>query len=175
MNTGLKCPQCGQADKIQKVSAVYTSGVSSVGYKTFLPPPPKSDLPPVLVSREGASFTALAKRLAPPPKPTWSDAGANTCLGVLSVIAILGVSLALFSIEGAGMILGPLAGIVGFILYAKWVAAQTPRHKELTSNWEEALAKWNALYYCARDDVVFNPSEGVPMPLAHMAEYIHRS
>jgi hypothetical protein len=45
-------------------------------------------------------------------------------------------------------------------------------NEQVVKNHETALTRWNALYYCSRDDCVFIPGEGTSAPLAKMKEYL---
>jgi hypothetical protein len=40
--------------------------------------------------------------------------------------------------------------------------------------WEMAIVRWYELYYCARDDGVFDPDEGVFVPIEEMMDYLYR-
>lgn len=38
---------------------------------------------------------------------------------------------------------------------------------------KRARAKWKQLYYCSRDDIVFNPDEHTLMPIQSLQAYIY--
>ena len=40
-------------------------------------------------------------------------------------------------------------------------------------NWQQAYARWEKLYYCGRDDVIFIPGEKTSAPVADMMVYVH--
>jgi len=40
------------------------------------------------------------------------------------------------------------------------------------SKWQKAMDRWDALYYCHRDDCVFIPEEGTYAPLTKMKDYL---
>lgn len=42
----------------------------------------------------------------------------------------------------------------------------------LIEDWENATARWNKLYYCQRDDVVFIPGEGTSAPIEATKSYL---
>jgi hypothetical protein len=46
-------------------------------------------------------------------------------------------------------------------------AAQMPK-------WELAMTRWNKLYYCARDDGVFDPDERTFIEVEQMMNYLYR-
>ena len=60
------------------------------------------------------------------------------------------------------------------------------RNKNIFQNWQEtnqrimqnyqnAVDRWNALYYCHRDDCVFIPEEGSSAPLESMKDYLFQA
>ncbi len=40
--------------------------------------------------------------------------------------------------------------------------------------WEMAMVRWNNLYYCARDDGIFDPEENIFVSTNQMIDYIYR-
>lgn len=166
----LNCPQCGQFDKVQKVSALYTSGVSTVEYETWKPPPPKSDLWPILEKRKGVGQTRLSARLAPPEKPgpkgVWSWVlGIEVLLAMLacaSLSILFGEAFALFVLVGVAVLVG---GIVVHSNQQKEADARMPQ-------WNEAMRRWDQLYYCARCDGIFIPDETPLIPTGRMSEFL---
>jgi len=43
---------------------------------------------------------------------------------------------------------------------------------KVMSRWQNAMERWNALYYCHRDDCVFIPEEGTYAALSKMKDYL---
>ena len=43
---------------------------------------------------------------------------------------------------------------------------------ERYSAWDRAMANWNRLYYCTRDDVVFDPQTGKVVPEEALQEML---
>lgn len=48
------------------------------------------------------------------------------------------------------------------------------RWKAQVALWEKAVAKWNTLYYCARDDCVFDPGTNKYAPVERMHELLYQ-
>lgn len=40
-------------------------------------------------------------------------------------------------------------------------------------HWERATSRWERLYYCRRDDIVFIPNENRAIPMAHLTDYLY--
>lgn len=156
----LRCPHCGQTDMVQKVNVVYEGGFSTTQHKQWVPPPPGTDWAPLLVNRQGLSQTALSAKLAPPKKPTPKSVQTWNEFRVGGIV--LGV-LAIFFASGGGE-----EGIVGwvicmalaFLMFVLNDRRQKPNYPKALARWQEAMRRWNSLYYCARDDGVFVPGEG---------------
>ena len=162
------CPKCRKDDMIQKVSSIYSSGIASG-------------------TTYGISQTALSRQLAPPDKP--SVPGSTSA--ILASIALVWVALScggcalLGAVEGGGLtgdapgflLIALLAGGVGVAMLTSTnsntrrntakVAAEMPR-------WEKAMHRWNDLYYCARDDGVFNSTENEFVSIQYLREYLYR-
>ena len=174
MSSQISCPRCNQMDQVRKVTSIVTEGVSetrvqganpvSWGGKTYYLP----------VHRAGSSVTMLAKRLLPPEKPKtlggrfWGALrwgillaflGCCGCLGALPLMSMgdsttgtLGVIAGLFFIA-----LGAILSILAIISLASGKTRQQSDAEQ--RQYQRALAKWNTLYYCYRDDIVFVPGE----------------
>jgi hypothetical protein len=175
MSDQLKCPKCGQIDMVQKVSALYGSGISvgeyggpSIGVAT----PVGSGRPSLVTGStrlSGVSQTALSAKLAPPAKPTYKTPGGWLLTGfiVLLVVGIIGSSISVMVAGTAedrleAIIVEPVAlGIVIVLLWWRNREGSKRRRKfeQEMAMWKEAIGKWNQLYYCARDDGVFIPGQ----------------
>jgi len=42
------------------------------------------------------------------------------------------------------------------------------------ARWEHAMQRWNQLYYCERDDLIFIPGEKIGVPREQMMDYIYQ-
>jgi len=67
---------------------------------------------------------------------------------------------------------------LGFIVYKSYSAdrkKQFARVQVEIPRWQNAMERWNQLYYCFRDDGVFIPADDQLEPIAQMTEYIYQS
>lgn len=136
------CPKCEKDDQIQKVSSLVTSGISTTNYKNQFGS-----------IETAASQTRLSSRLSPPAKPIYKP---NV---IVNVALFIGVSLvgSLVDYLSQSNVFGCLSLLVGLGLVI-WVSVNpSSDHKTLLLEWERKIANWNELYYCYRDDCVFNP------------------
>lgn len=46
------------------------------------------------------------------------------------------------------------------------------KNNQIMSAWQNAMERWNSLYYCHRDDCIFIPDEGTSAPLDKVKEYL---
>lgn len=164
---GLQCPVCGRIDQTQRVSAIVSSQ-SRRGQYGF-----------------PGSQTFLASRLAPPMAPAGpTDSG---CLAITMWVGLgfFLVAFAMGAISSAGtrntdaMCLGAaaLACVVVLWLYQ---AQRSTRKRMLRAEaagrvpaWQRAMEVWERLYYCERDDVVFDPVTGQSFPVDYIQQYIY--
>jgi hypothetical protein len=162
------CPKCKKDDAIQKVSAVVASGQASgrfsgptVGYAHI---GKEGGLVGGLATLSGTSVTALASKLAPPKKPEKeSFSYALLSFLILAVIGMIVVGIdRLASREPVEMVLVPLVGGISvlIVVVAYFATRKKAEAKDLekTSAWNAAMRRWNRLYYCCRDDIVFDPA-----------------
>ena len=134
------CPKCEKDDQIQNVYAIYTNGTSSTQ----------------LDYRTATSTTQLASRLSPPKnKATPSNGCVWGVVYAFFMAVIAGVVYVMFQIDGVfiGFIGG---GIITWLIY-RWDANQQAIAK---AEWEKKIKVYFDLYYCYRDDCVFNPKTG---------------
>ena len=157
----LRCPTCGQVDMVRKVSVIAEGDVTQhhSEYGTYTYP------------------TDLAKSLARPSEPKYSTAGGcGIALGILFLA--MGVA-GLADRNTSGMVLSFLViSLVGGLLLCILAFATNSRdkkkYKDMLARWPKADERWTQLYYCRRDDVIFNPydSESVSIPVSKMTEYL---
>jgi hypothetical protein len=132
------CPVCHQSDQVMKASKAYESGV------TRLAPPV---MPVANVGMMG--FVLIAAALVSVGVffiLIWS--GTNGYGGWPVAVQVIQVVLTILAIV--------VALVLTLIALLRVVAGDTKSQKYLPA-YDEALAKWNNLYYCKRDDVVFDP------------------
>ena len=176
------CPECGKDDMVHKVSAIYDSGFVTVQNNSPL-------VPYGVVDRTLTNITPLAQKLAPPPKPTLS--GFATISPVVILIIALVIGLVLFCVlfpsvawgsggsggSGAEYIFECLIFILMMaIIGIPWGIYVAKKQKELQPQiamWEKAISKWQQLYYCSRNDCVFNPDTGKSVPPNRISALIY--
>lgn len=130
------CPECGDGDHVQKVSAIVASGQSSSGYSTH-----------------------LAQMLAPYSRP---DTPTFPCsVYPLSAIALFLVywTFAMNEVDACG------SSIIIFclILVAVAISKHQTRKSDFPNQlriWQESMHIWDRLYYCHKHDIVFDPTTG---------------
>ena len=149
----LACPQCGQVDRVQKVSAAYRGG------QTVLSPP----VEPLLAATPGSLeslFTGCGY--------VW--------------LSLMGPGLLLVGLIGLSNpdnFLFVLTAIVGLGFTLLLVADLRRRPRAMRQRvadrerWEKATNRWVQLYYCARDDGVFIPGETSFIPIDKMQAFLY--
>ncbi len=153
------CPVCGQADALRRVSTVLDEGTSvTAGSAITLTPSGSSAIPfnasPTFYS--GATMTALAARLAPPPRPAcpsrtvflWGWFGTAGGIAILMTIPYgwVGFVLGIFSAF--------LTWAIGLFAVAIGRNAYRKKYAGLAAIWDQRAARYRAAYYCGRDDVI---------------------
>jgi len=174
------CPQCGKDDKIQKVSSVYSGGFSTAINNSPL-------VAYGVEQRTITTITPLAQRLAPPAKPKLTGCAATSPVAILIVAAVL--SLILFCVlfpslawESSGanswancIFLGLMFIVmmaIGVPIGIYSVKKQKELHPQIAM-WEKAIQKWNEIYYCWRDDSLFDPASGKSVPSHRMSDLLY--
>lgn len=131
------CPVCHQADQVMTVPKAYERGV------TRLAPP---TLPAAHVGMIG--YVLIAAALV--------GVGAFLIL-ILSGTAFGGWPVAVQVTEVVLTILAIVVALVLSLIALLRVVQGDSKAQKYYPAYDEALAKWNSLYYCKRDDVVFDP------------------
>jgi len=139
------CPICEKDDAIQKISAIFSAGFAS-GIDSY-------------------TQTELSRRLAPPVKPLHPS---SDCLTIVVAGFIFGGTLigVLVGLGGDNtspcIIMSITLGIAGLLIYFNNLQykKRLSEFKAIDRDWELSMNKWNELYYCTRDDCVFNMYSG---------------
>jgi hypothetical protein len=129
------CPQCMQSDQVKKISEWVEQDSSNNVARQFIP---------------------RSQPEAPSPFP-----GLNTGLGCLGIIFFGAVFF--FSVQ-----VGSTVAIIIFgVFFALFVVAFTAAYLrgrrarqayiQAMITWQDEIERWKQLYYCNRDDIVFNP------------------
>jgi len=132
------CPVCHKSDQVKKLQAAYEAGI-----QRFAPP----SMPAGRVSMSRSMVIGMGL----------------VFLGSFFII-VLGVTGVLDFTAELIQVLVTITAIV-FTLVISFMAFQRVVQGDLASQklypaWDRALANWHRLYYCSRDDVVFDPQEG---------------
>ena len=152
----------------------------------------------------GTQTSTLAQKLSPPSKPklkyyepAFSFAGFIESLAYLfALFCVASLSLAIImsiAILGQGLyngrmiaILGGILGIlieiiIGAFLMGVYKKIYLPKKKQKDAElkieigeWNNAMARWNQLYYCYRDDIVFTSFDDQIIPINELHSYIYK-
>lgn len=197
----LGCPLCRKVDRVQKVSAIYTSGVSTGRFSGWSL---DSDADAGIVALSGRTQTEISKLLSPPKEPSYTDSD-GVCLflffllfgvPVLGGLMLGGFGLAMIyaaalvvgyvdpQVGPAGVLLLAIAsllmgclGLAGVALFTRLMSKRGQHHRRrvavMKASWEQAMHRWGGLYYCGRDDGVFIPGETDLIPTTEMREFLY--
>jgi hypothetical protein len=168
MSKTIQCPTCGQTEPVEKVSTLYLTGI---GLKDKAESAQAGQTKLIQASKKPGSY-ALSKKLAPPAggraaltRPVQPD------LAMLAFSAILPIFLyGIWTSQRALLlpVLGLLAIFYGlFFWLRKRLLARYQQEVASRLAADERVKKgidlWMRLYYCAEDEVVFEPGEGEPV------------
>jgi hypothetical protein len=133
------CPVCQQTDQVMTLPAAYASGAE----QRFAPPP----MPEAKVGMMKYILVGFAM----------------VVVGVFIILTFAGVGgygtwpqpvqIALVVVVLAGIV---TALVLSFLAFQRVVRGDLQSQKYLPA-WDRALENWRRLYYCKRDDVVFDP------------------
>ncbi len=177
---GAVCPQCGQIDAVRKVSSVVSEGNTTT--QQFGLAPNLTGRSFYLIGTQGTSTTDLAMRLSPQGRRPGA-VGLRIALALLSLLAggVLAIGLSLFAVTPefglfacGNWVVGILAVTAVFTVLPLLGIPQAIRKQErYDAALNRARVKWTQLYYCARDDIVFDPGRNVPMPIHDLDSYLY--
>jgi hypothetical protein len=152
MEERIVCPHCNLNDKIEKVSAIVSSQshqISSYPYQVGAPTHQVSE---------------LAQSLMPPKKPEQKGLTKPDFYYRILILGFIGICPILLALSGdqtgSNLLLG--LGALAFTVFY-YLSSQDKlkkgeiEHKEAVNKWNDASVKWEHLFYCYRDDIVFNP------------------
>jgi hypothetical protein len=185
MANSVSCPQCGQADQVEKVSSLYVYGIEKKWGRRRSDPSqnrtPSSSRSAFLEEMPEAELLTLSRRLAPPAAK--KESGLQPIHPDLIVLAFsLVAPIFLYGIltsQSGGLVyvLPLLAAFYGFYfwkrreLITKFQAQQDARQAAKVQV-KHGLQRWMSLYYCARDDGVFKPGAGELTPADQLAGFL---
>ncbi|HLZ61449.1 MAG TPA: hypothetical protein VKR06_31255 [Ktedonosporobacter sp.] len=133
------CPVCNQADQVKTMQAAYDSGVQKCA-------PP--DMPTKNVS--------MLSWILP------STFLVGIC--IVAVLVLIGSEFlgnGIFMLVLTAITLIAIVTALGLSYYAFQRVVQGDEQAQLHyPAWDRAMEAWKSLYYCSRDDVVFDPKSG---------------
>ena len=187
MSKAMVCPQCGHADQVEKVSTIYVLGIekkwrsrNNHPLQAGMETPGQSALLDEMPDNE---LQALSHKLAPPAGK--KEAGIQPIHPDLVVVAFSMVApVFLYGIltsqpSGLLIVLPLLAGFYALYfwkrkgLVAKFQTQQDAR-QAAQARVQRGLQRWMNLYYCARDDGVFEPRAASLTPADQIAGYLRK-
>lgn len=182
MSESLNCPICGQADQVEKVSTIYILGIG-VGRSARMNTSPGEQPAPFpyrleLEQMPSAELRALSQRLAPPAsgkqavmRPIHPDMVALG-LSLIAPVFLYGI------LTNQPYLFTPVLGVLAlfYALYfwkrkpilARFEQQQAARRAE-QEGVRAGIERWMKLYYCARDEGVFEPGSPAFTPSEQMA------
>jgi len=182
MSTPTLCPICRKDDAIRKVSSVVTDGVISGVFSGpsggVISVEDKRGFVGGYTTLGGTTVSALAQRLLPPPKPEESNKG---FLLFMKVVAVFGMLISFIVPEFFGVprqwaLLVWLFVFASYVLMLREAIARSRAERERVARktlvWEKQIQKWSRLYYCFRDDIVFDPLTGETCRPESLTEFL---
>jgi hypothetical protein len=134
------CPVCKQADKVKTVQAAYDSGVARCA-------------PPDMPTRNVSMFKLMIVGIF--------------IVGICSflIIVLIGGMEANMDIAYATILVSITLVCIVTALVLSFIAFQRVVRGDIETTvrypaWDRAMEQWRILYYCSRDDAVFNPQNG---------------
>lgn len=156
------CPRCGRDDQIKKVPLVVLEGINLVersgpAIGVGLTSEGKIGVGIGGSSSSGVSVSAFSARLGPPDEPK------KGCLPVISyfligsgaIMGILMLGMGSKYYAGGQVVLNAILPLAGGILL---LMLTNSNYKQKKEKYDNNHALWERLYYCHRDDIVFDPT-----------------
>ncbi|MCO5189821.1 MAG: hypothetical protein M9928_05835 [Anaerolineae bacterium] len=180
----VSCPSCRNVDSVQKVSSIVSSGTTHGSYGGAW----SGD-----AYFSGSSATNLATLLMPPDAPKesrftgyflWYVFGTWALGGVCVLLSMLG---ALVFAPFTGGLDEPIGAVIiqmfGYTIIASifmvplvWMIRDRKRWRDAypakEAVWISAMENWDQLYYCFRDDLVFDPESGKTVKPQFLNEFL---
>ena len=175
-----KCPICFRDDRTRKLSTVYESGVTitqSSGPRigVGLTSEKKIGVGIGLASDSGVNISASSARLSPPEEPS------KGCLNIIAwgLIIIGGMNL-LMAMAGLGvgnteggsywLFVGGICSVIGYLIMQN-IKKVYANNLEKYGYWNKL---WNRMYYCERDDIVFDPTSDIRIKVSQLQEFYNK-
>jgi hypothetical protein len=180
----VECPVCRSSDKTFKVSEIYIEALEGLkkGEKgktlpQIISDPAQLDAPGILKTQ---AFRSIVRDFSPPSGGTQIIRPVNPNFVILAFTLIAIFFLLQIYTTQPEMFIPMLILVslfyVGYGLFRKTIqkkyTKQIQDNINLKHRYEAAIGKWMRLYYCARDNVVFDPQEDRSVPLNSMETYL---
>jgi hypothetical protein len=177
-----RCPLCKRNDQVEKISAILNKQTSqSNGYvpqqRIFTDNNGHVQSRTINVQVQTKHETTLAQRLVSPEKPKAPGKMQTWPILLLAVPAIFYAQ----STRGFLTMLVALLFTAG--LFAIWIVLEKDNKKKHIENmmaherelgrWKQAVSRWQSLYYCGRDDIVFVPGEKTSANMVDFIQYVY--
>ena len=167
-----ECPQCGKDDQTEQVSLLYKSGISVSlgGLWTKIP----GRIVPNFAIAPVYNQTIISRKLSPPLHPTAPDRLVPfgiVALGVFVLIWSVIFLVTATAVWSPMLLAGASLVALGAVIFTKQNANQEV-YNQLVKSWEESMRSWERLYYCTRDDCVFDPVTRRSVPLDEMVRLL---
>jgi len=175
------CPRCGQFDAVRKVSAIVSEGVSVGEYHGVASLRLNTLLAQKLAFPEWKEMERAFNSFDPEPGPN-SNWFAAIMVASLIVGSIGGVLILQALNPMLGLFLGmPLGGggamLITYLVFKMIFPNMGRQGREWLARrnewYQRAKKTWNQLYYCARDDIVFDPATKKFAPADRMIELFY--
>jgi hypothetical protein len=184
------CPKCHKDDMIQKVSSICAAGTASGSFSgpiSGMASPIGSGNPSLVGGYTSGSVyttTALANTLMPPQVPKQRNpSGLYSILGVWGFLGFIILLFLAFNVYGTYKPLGILYFLGGCfwltigILASRKVGPEKIKSlsefQKQTESWHKANTRWDASYYCYRDDIVFDPQTGKECKIQNFNNFLY--
>lgn len=182
MKNFIKCPSCGLTDHVEKVSTIYLIGIGlNRRVSGTVNPSDEQESPPVqqwLLDLPPETLRGLSRRLAPPSsgkEPPFRPLHPDMVVLTFSLVAPVFLYGILSS--QSGMLPLALAILIGFYGFYFWkrraMIARYEREKKsrqvVRQRVRLGIERWMTLYYCAQDDLVFEPKANLSLPADQIA------
>lgn len=197
--SNLVCPKCGRADAVRKVTSIVNDGTTRTESNRLGMSISGDEIAFNSGLGNSVSHTELASTLAAPRKPSQPSrkglsaifpgfrlncAGSFLGLIMLSMVCSFPVLYPTYRENPLLIFVPVIIFVASAIVLMRWVWLSKRREAQMLregeahypleiEQWKRALARWEQLYYCYRDDGVFLPHHAVLVPIAQMKQYLY--
>jgi hypothetical protein len=159
----IECPVCKNSDQVQKVSSIYSEGISTGATTSQMPNILDKNWNPWIRTKNVPVQSTISKRLSPPQEPNKAAIRKKFTPPAMVYIAV-GILLLICYLAWTYKQYLSTFIIITTILAAVWVSIIETKannvYAEEYNLYQLDLAKWNEAYYCSQDDIVFLPQTG---------------